>query len=167
VTLQPSQFGNNGYTDAHRAVIGKRGDWKSLGLPAGRDIPADPPTPKTGIAEARERLKKSESIINPLGETLRMDEETYTHLSKKGRKQKEIQNRLAELDAARVTMENPHEIWRDEKRKRNVYIRMTTGDNGKLAINAVSENNGHVLSWHKNSQQFDYFRKGRFVYVRK
>lgn len=102
--------GGSGYTAAHRAKVGQSGDCKSLGLPAGRDIPGDPVTPKTKIQEARDRLTKGESVKTVLGEELSFDEETRGHIFKKGRPQKKIDEKLQGLDAARKAMEAPHEV---------------------------------------------------------
>ncbi len=165
------QTSQGGYTEEHQKQIGQSGDWKKLGLPAGRDIPADAPTPKTGIAEARARLQQGETAKTPLGDTLAFDETTRKHLYRekgnKPRKQEDVNKRLQALDQARAAIEKPHEIWRDESNGRNIYVRFEAQARGREVINAVDADSTHVYSWHTNDTSFDHYRKGRLLYVRK
>ena len=39
--------------------------------------------------------------------------------------------------------------------------------NGSKVINAVDEDKDHVISWHSNTNQLDYYRSGKLIYVRK
>ena len=54
--------------------VGKSGDWRSLGLPSLRDIEYDPPRTKTKIADAYRRLRVGETVLNPFGEMLFVDD---------------------------------------------------------------------------------------------
>ena len=111
------------YNKANVNQIGKRGNWKSLGLPSLRDIEYDPTITKTRISDAYRRLRA--------GETVR----------------------------------HPHEVWQGEQKTRRIYIRMVSLPNGGKVINAVDETN-HVLSWHSNASQYDYWRKGTLLFLR-
>lgn len=153
------------YNNANMKQIGRGGNWKSLGLPPLRDIEYDPPVVKTRIAEAYKRLRKGETVLNPFGEKLFVDKRTLAHLAKRGRRPSELAARLSELDAAEETVRHPHEIWRGEQRSRRIYIRMVSLMGGGQVINAVDEAE-HVLSWHSNSSQYDYWRKGTLLYLR-
>lgn len=158
--------GRAGYTDDNRKAVGKTGDWKSLGLPAGRDVPPDPPTPKVQIATAKERLAKGETVTNPLGDTLALDARTLKHINKKGRTEFEVKNRLQELDAAKITLERPHEIWTSDGGETRKYVRFEEVAGGGKVINAVEESQYHVMSWHSNTIRLDYYREGTLLYVR-
>ena len=145
--------------------IGKTGNWQSLGLPSLRNIEYDPPIAKTKISDAYRRLRRGETVSNPFGEILFADHRTLAHLAKRGRKPSELAARLSELDAAEQTVRNPHEIWRGEQKSRRIYIRMVSLQNGGKVVNAVDESQ-HVLSWHSNASQYDYWRKGTLLYLR-
>jgi len=153
------------YSAANLEAIGRTGDWKSLGLPPLREIDYDSPIVKTRVSEAYRRLRYGEIVINPFGERLHADRRTLAHLAKRGRSQPELAVRLSELDAAEETVRNPHEIWIGLQRNRRIYIRMTAMPNGAKVINTVDETD-HVLSWHSNSSHYDYYRKGKLVYLR-
>lgn len=151
-------------------AVGRAGDWKTLGLSAGREIVPDAPTPKTRIAEARARLEKGEHVTTPLGTTLEFDEVTREHLYKeKGRKPRqaeEVNRRLQALDQARAAIERPHEIWLDETTGRSTYVRFEAQARGREVINAVDADKAHVYSWHTNATSYDHWRKGRLLYAR-
>ena len=153
------------YNKANMKQIGKSGDWRSLGLPSLRDIEYDPPMAKTKIADAYRRLRAGETVSNPFGETLFADRRTLAHLAKTGRRPSELSARMSELDAAEETVRNPHEIGRGTQKSRRIYIRMVSLPNGGKVINAVDETD-HVLSWHSNAAQYDYWRKGTLLYLR-
>ena len=153
------------YNKAKMKQVGKSGDWRSLGLPSLRDIEYDLPMPKTRIADAYRRLRVGETVLNPFGEMLFVDRRTLAHLAKTGRRPSELSVRMAELDAAEETVRNPHEIWRGTQKSRRIYIRMVSLPSGGKVINAVDETN-HVLSWHSNAVQYDYWRKGTLLYLR-
>ena len=153
------------YNKANVNQIGKRGNWKSLGLPSLRDIEYDPAITKTRISDAYRRLRAGETVINPFGDTLFVDKRTLAHLSKRGRTPSELAARLSELDAAEETVRHPHEVWQGEQKTRRIYIRMVSLPNGGKVINAVDETN-HVLSWHSNASQYDYWRKGTLLFLR-
>ena len=153
------------YNNANMKQIGKNGDWRSLGLPSLRDIEYDVPMTKTKIADAYRRLRIGETVVNPFGETLFVDRRTLAHLAKTGRSPSELSVRMSELDAAEETVRNPHEIWRGMQKSRRIYIRMVSLQNGGKVINSVDETD-HVLSWHSNAFQYDYWRKGTLLYLR-
>lgn len=156
----------HGYSKKQREAIGKTGDWHSLNLPPLRDIPADEPITLTKKDEARSRIEKGETVSNPFGETLHIDHRSLAHLVKKGRKQAEIDDRLQSLDAARATVENPQEIWKDPKSGRRKYVRITNNPSGRRVIHAVDESEDLVLSWHTNTSSFDHYRNGELLWIR-
>ena len=150
----------------HPGAVGKSGDWKSLGLKPGREIKGDKPVEQISQGEAIAKMKAGDTVKNPLGETLRIDEYTYKHINKKGRNQKEASMRLREYQQMKDAVSHPHEIWMDEKSKRRKYVQFLEL-NGKMVINAVDEYNNHILSWHSNSTTYDYYRVGKLIYLRK
>ena len=154
------------YSKVNVKQIGRNGNWKSLGLPSLRDIEYDPPITKTRISNAYKRLRAGETVVNPFGETLFVDKRTLAHLAKRGRRPSELAVRLSELDAAEETVRHPHKVWRGEQKSRRIYIRMVSLPNGGKVINAVDEAD-HVLSWHSNASQYDYWRKGTLLYLRR
>lgn len=145
--------------------VGKSGDWKSLGLKPGRDIKGDAPAEAIFAEEARELIRKGDTVKNPLGDTLKIDERTYKHINKKGRSQEEVLVRLREYPQMKACISNPHEIWMDEKTGRRKYVQFLEVNGGKV-INAVDEDKNHILSWHSNMNRLDYYRKGKLIYVR-
>ena len=145
--------------------VGKSGNWKSLGLKPGRDIQGDTPVPNISADEAREIIRKGDTVKNPLGETLSIDERTYKHINKKRRKQDEANARLREYPQMKSCVENPHEIWIDENNGRRKYIQFLELQGHKV-INAVDEDESHILSWHSNTTRLDYYREGKLIYVR-
>jgi len=158
-----------GYTKFQRDKIGQVGDWKTLNLPAMRDIPADPPIPLNKIEDARARIAAGETVTNPFGETLSIDNRCLSHIDRKGRNPKQLQDKLQSLDAAKETFEHPHEIWHDESNPKNLrtYVRITLDPTGRRVVNGVDEGTDHVLSWHTNDVSFDHYRKGRLLWIRK
>lgn len=146
--------------------VGQTGNWKSLGLPAGREIQGDTPVPNISHAEAISKMKSGETVKNPLGETLTIDERTYKHINKKGRAYSEVTTRLREYPQMKACISTPHEIWEDEATGRRKYVQFLEV-NGRKVINAVEEQGHHVLSWHSNSTHYDYYRTGKLLYVRK
>lgn len=146
---QDGGFVNKDGTCSHRNhaanQVGKSGDWKSLGLKAGRDIAGDKPVDSIFADEARAIIRRGDTVKNPLGDTLIIDERTYKHINKKGRSQKETALRLREYPQMKATISNPHEIWLDEKTGRRKYVQFLEV-NGRKVINAVDEDNSHVLS---------------------
>lgn len=91
---------------------------------------------------------------------------TYKHINKKGRDQNEVKSRLREYPMMKACIENPHEIWLDEKTGRRKYVQFLEV-NGSKVINAVDESKKHVISWHSNVNRLDYYRVGKLLYVRK
>lgn len=158
----------HGYSANQRAKIGQNGTWQTLGLPAMRDIPPDDPIPLTKIEDARERIKNGETVTNPFGENLAIDNRSLGHINKKGRSPKQLQDKLQSLDAARETVAHPHEIWYDEgnPKNRRAYVRITVDPTGRRVVNAVDEGFDHVLSWHTNDTSFDHYRKGKLLWIR-
>lgn len=145
--------------------IGKVGNWKDLGLKPGREIKGDEPVKAMDVKAAVELMKAGDSVTNPFGETLTIDEETYKHLNKKGRKHEELITRLKEYNQMKAAVSHPHEIWFDEKGERRLYVQFLSVQGGKV-INAVEENNNHIQSWHSNRVSLDHYRRGRLLYVR-
>ena len=131
-----------------------------------RDIPADEPITLTKKEEARARILRGETVTNPFGEKLKIDHRSLAHLAKKGRRQIELDNRLRSLDAARATVENPHEIWEDPNTGRRKYVRITNDPSGRRVIHAVDESRDMVLSWHTNTTSFDHYRNGTLLWIR-
>lgn len=145
--------------------VGQSGDWKSLGLPPGRDIQGDQPEEAIFADMARDLIRKGDTVKNPLGDTLTIDERTYKHINKKGRSQEEVLVRLREYPQMKACIERPHEIWLDAKTGRRKYVQFLEVNGGKV-INAVDEDKDHILSWHSNMNRLDYYRKGTLIYVR-
>ena len=155
----------NPYNDAARAQIGKSGNWRTLGLPALRDIPPDPPIEFNTEAEAKERILKGETVKNPFGEELHINKESMGHIGKKGRNPKQLSDKLRSLDAARATIENPHEIWLGDNNRR-LYVRITEHAEGRRVVNAVEQSPNLLLSWHTNEFSYDHYRHGELLWLR-
>ena len=92
------QKGGNGYTAEHRAKIGQSGTWQTLGLPAMRDIKADPPIKFNVEAEAKARIMRGETVTNPFGDVLHIDKRSMGHIGKKGRDPRQLSDKLRSLD---------------------------------------------------------------------
>lgn len=150
-----------------RAAIGRRGTWKELGLPDGKDIPPDPAEPKISVAEAKERLAKGEEVTDPLGRGIHFGEKAAKHLGKKGRAIAEEEIRLTNLNRAEATIKNPHEIWRDESSGREKYVRFAKDrSSGKTVLNVVTEGGKDAYSWHSSAVSFNHYRRGELLYLR-
>ena len=145
--------------------IGKVGNWKDLGLKPGREIKGDEPVKAMDVKAAVELMKAGDSVTNPFGETLTIDEETYKHLNKKGRKHEELIARLKEYNQMKAAVSHPHEVWFNTKGNRRLYVQFLSVQGGKV-INAVEENNNHIQSWHSNRVSLDHYRHGKLLYVR-
>lgn len=51
------------------------------------------------------------------------------------------------------------------KHKGTAYIRVVKSPSGRATINVAEKKDGTV-SWHVNEERYDYWRKGRLLYVR-
>jgi len=153
-------------TPTPKQMVGKTGDWKSMGLEKGEAMKADDREPLVSADDARARIAAGESVDNPIGETLAFDAVTLKHLLKPDRKPSEIKKRLAEMDQAKATVEKPHEIWKDRKTGRKTYIRFVKGTGGNVVVNVVDHRGRHIYSWHTNERSLNRWRKGTLVYVR-
>lgn len=162
--------GNEGssgtYTAEHRSKIGQTGDWKSLGLPAMRDIPPDPPIVFNKEAEAKARIMRGETVTNPFGDVLHIDQRSMGHIGKKKRSPKQLSDKLRSLDGARETVEHPHEIWLGDNGRR-LYVRITAESNGRRVVNAVEQSPDLLLSWHTSPESYDHYRHGELQWLRK
>ena len=161
--------GDKSYTEEQRAKVGQTGDWQSLGLPAMRDIEADPPTAKNEIADAERRISEGIEVTTPLGDTATVNKETVKHWHKAKHSPAAIRERMQHLDAALETLKHPHEIWHDSAGKKNLFVRITENTPGRKVINAVEDmrpSEGYV-SWHVNTERYDYYRKGELLWLRK
>lgn len=154
------------YTAEHRAKIGQTGDWKSLGLPAMRDIPPDPPIVFNKEAEAKARIMRGETVTNPFGDVLHIDQRSMGHIGKKKRSPKQLSDKLRSLDGARETVEHPHEIWLGDNGRR-LYVRITAESNGRRVVNAVEQSPDLLLSWHTSPESYDHYRHGELQWLRK
>jgi hypothetical protein len=158
-----------GYTAEHRAKVGQDGDWESLGLPSLRDITPDEPRGegKTKIADARKRIDAGETVKIPLGDELTIDKRTTDHWRLTKKSADDIRERLQYLlDEAEGTIEKPHEIWQGGgKHKGTSYIRVVKSPSGRYVINVAEMKDG-VVSWHMNETHYDFWRKGKLLYVR-
>ena len=156
------------YTAEHRAKIGHDGDYKSLGLPSLRDITPDEPRGegKTKIPDARKRIAAGETVKSPLGDELAIDKRTTDHWKRTKKTAAEIKERLQHLDEAEATITKPHEIWQGGgKHKGTSYIRVVKSPSGRYVINVAEMRDG-VVSWHMNETHYDFWRKGKLLYVR-
>ena len=156
------------YTAEHRAKIGQDGDYKSLGLPSLRDITPDEPRGegKTKIPDARKRIAAGETVKSPLGDELTIDKRTTDHWKRTKKTAAEIKERLQHLDEAEATITKPHEIWQGGgKHKGTSYIRVVKSPSGRYVINVAEMRDG-VVSWHMNETHYDFWRKGKLLYVR-
>ena len=149
-----------------KSPIGKKGDWHSLKLPPGEDLPAVPAEPKITPAEALERLRRGETVTDPLGRDIQFGLEADKHLGKKGRDAEELKIRLQSLDRAEATVRNPLEIWYDARHKRDKYIRIIIDKDGREVLNVVVNEGGETYSWHSNAVSLDHYRNGVLVYLR-
>ena len=151
-----------------RAAIVRRGTWKELGLPDGRDITPDPAELKISVAEAKGRLTKGEEVTDPLGRGIHFGEKAAKHIGKKGRHPTELEERLTSLDRAEATIKKPHEIWRDENSGREKYIRFAKDRaSGKTVLNVVTEGRKDAYSWHSNTVSLNHYRRGELLYLRR
>ena len=156
------------YTAEHRAKVGQAGDYKSLGLPSLRDITPDEPRGegKTKIPDARKRIAAGETVKSPLGDELTIDKRTTDHWKRTKKTAAEIKERLQHLDEAEATITKPHEIWQGGgKHKGTSYIRVVKSPSGRYVINVAEMKDG-VVSWHMNETHYDFWRKGKLLYVR-
>ena len=156
------------YTAEHRAKIGQDGDYRSLGLPSLRDITPDEPRGegKTKIPDARKRIAAGETVKSPLGDELTIDKRTTDHWKRTKKTAAEIKERLQHLDEAEATITKPHEIWQGGgKHKGTSYIRVVKSPSGRYVINVAEMKDG-VVSWHMNETHYDFWRKGKLLYVR-
>lgn len=164
--------GNEGssgtYTAEHRSKVGQDGDYRSLGLPSLRDITPDEPRGegKTKIPDARKRIAAGETMKSPLGDELTIDKRTTDHWKRTKKTAAEIKERLQHLDEAEATITQPHEIWQGGgKHKGTSYIRVVKSPSGRYVINVAEMRDG-VVSWHMNETHYDFWRKGKLLYVR-
>ena len=156
---------DSGYDAGHRAKIGESGDWRSLGLPAMRNIPPDPPIVFNKEADALQRIKKGETVANPFGEVLKIDERSLGHIAKKGRSPQQLSDKLRSLDGAKDTVKHPHEIWLGDNNRR-IYVRITSESNGRRVVNAVEQSPDLLLSWHTSPYSYDHYRHGVLQWLR-
>jgi hypothetical protein len=161
----PEPKTESGYTAEHRAKIGQTGDWRSLGLPAMRDITPDPPITFNKEAEAKARIMRGETVTNPFGDVLHIDKRSMGHIGKKGRDPRQLSDKLQSLDGARETVEHPHEIWMGDNGRR-LYVRITAESNGRRVVNAVEQSPDLLLSWHTNPVSYDHYRHGELQWLR-
>ena len=152
--------------EAKASPIGKTGTWVTLGLPPGKDLPATPAEPKINTAEALERLRRGETVTDPLGRDIRFGLDAEKHLGKKGRDAEELKLRLQSLDRAEATVRDPLEIWHDARHKRDKYIRIVIDKDGNEVLNVVVNEGGETYSWHSNAVSLDHYRNGVLVYLR-
>lgn len=148
------------------SIVGKLGDWRELGLHPGIEIEPDIAEQLVSVEEAEERLKKGEMVEDPLGRKIGFSLHADKHINKKGRKKQEVNIRLKSINRAQGTCKNPHEIWIDERTKREKYIRFVVDENGKAVINVVTEEENRAFSWHSNCHSLDHYRNGRLIYLR-
>ena len=161
----PEPKTESGYTAEHRAKIGQTGDWRSLGLPAMRDITPDPPITFNKEAEAKARIMRGETVTNPFGDVLHIDKRSMGHIGKKGRDPRQLSDKLQSLEGARETVEHPHEIWMGDNGRR-LYVRITAESNGRRVVNAVEQSPDLLLSWHTNPVSYDHYRHGELQWLR-
>ena len=147
--------------------INKTGTWHLLGLPPGTKLPTAPAEPRISVEEARARLERGETVTDPRGRKVHFGREADKHIGKKGRHPHELEERLRSLDRAEETVRNPLEIWRDPENGREKYIRVVLDEkDGRTAVNVVTEDGEETLSWHSNSERFDYYREGELLYLK-
>lgn len=139
---------------------------EGLGLLPGDQIIPDEAEQLISFKEAEQRLKKGESVKDPLGREIKFADYAMVHLNKKGRKAVDYDMRMRSLDRAEATCENPHEIWYDPKGDREVYFRMMREEDGRRVCYLVTEDSQKAFSWHLNSKSFNHWRKGKLLYVR-
>ena len=153
--------------EAKKTPIGKTGDWKSLGLPPGKDLQAVPAEPKISPAEALERLRRGETVADPLGRDIRFGLDAEKHIDKKGRDAEELKLRLQSLNRAEATVRDPLEIWRDPDNGREKYIRLILDkETGRMVLNVVTEKESITYSWHSNAVSLDHYRNGILLYIK-
>ena len=149
-----------------KSPIGKTGSWRELGLPPGKTLPTAPAEPKINAAEALERLRRGETVTDPLGRDIRFGLDAEKHIGKKGRDAEELKLRLQSLDRAEATVRDPLEIWHDARHKRDKYIRIVIDKDGNEVVNVVVNEGGETYSWHSNAISLDHYRNGVLVYRR-
>ena len=103
---------------------------------------------------------------SPLGDELTIDKRTTDHWKRTKKTAAEIKERLQHLDEAEATITKPHEIWQGGgKHKGTSYIRVVKSPSGRYVINVAEMRDG-VVSWHMNETHYDFWRKGKLLYVR-
>ena len=103
---------------------------------------------------------------SPLGDELTIDKRTTDHWKRTKKTAAEIKERLQHLDEAEATITTPHEIWQGGgKHKGTSYIRVVKSPSGRYVINVAEMRDG-VVSWHMNETHYDFWRKGKLLYVR-
>lgn len=153
--------------EAEASPIGKTGTWVTLSLPPGKDLPATPAEPKINAAEALERLRRGETVTDPLGRDIRFGLDAEKHIDKKGRDAEELKLRLQSLNRAEATVRDPLEIWRDPDNGREKYIRLILDkETGRMVLNVVTEKESITYSWHSNAVSLDHYRNGILLYIK-
>lgn len=152
--------------------------WETLGYKAGKEFHCDPAVERVAPEEAKRLIgTKKESVTDPLGRTIRIDEDTLKHIE--DHEEEDADERLKDYARAKEAIRNPHEIWRDLMRHggkpRWKYAHYFDDGGQRNVIFVVVEvkedpargKKTYVLSWHKSHKSFDHWRYGRRIYVRK
>jgi len=156
--------GAGGGTGKYKEAVGKSGNWKSLGLPDAREIPANAPVPTRATrADAVEKLKSPYTKTDPLGHRVEFGERAQKHMHSH-----EGEMRPEWVPHAEATIEHPSEIWRDGNRLRHVAV--FRGRDGKKAFLVAShqlhEHDSTIITFTpKDIRGVSHARKGTLLYV--
>lgn len=151
------------------SAVGKEGDWESLGLPSGEDMPAKsgPRPERLSRDEAMQRLATPYAKEDPLGNAVGFGSRLREHFE-----QHRDGARPEFLPHAEAAVEHPTEIWRDntEKGPRLRHIAVFHDESGKKHFTVVSHQLGEIKAdtitgTPKTRRGVNAHRKGTLLHV--
>jgi len=148
----------------HADAVGKSGDWKSLGLPHGKDIPSTIEHPGRMDREtALAKLQSSYHETDPLGHRVEFGARIREHIEAHP---EEV--RPEWLASAEGTITHPAEIWRDGNRLRHVAV--LQGEDGRrgfmVSSHQLHEHDTTIVTFSpKDLRGLGSLRKGTLLYV--
>jgi hypothetical protein len=149
-------------------LIGKEGDWDSLGLPHAIDLPVSGERPIRIAREAAlEKLATPYLKHDPLGYTIGFGERLREHLKSHGH-----EARAEFLPHMEAAIEHPSEIWSEntDQGPRIRHIAVFQGSDGKRSFAVVSHQKGEtrteiITGTPKSHSGINNARKGRLLYL--
>lgn len=151
-----------------RGPIDKIGTWEELKLADASDLPSVVAKPEVSIAEALSLLERGINVRDVRGREVALGERARKHImDDKKRTEREVSDRLKNINNVIQALRDPVEIWRDRDPKKHyeTYVLILTDGSGqKRVINVVVRKETYVYSWHLNAVKMNHARNGRLVY---